>query len=71
MLYGDLKEGGFNMIQIKEFFLALKVSWVHRYINGLEDHWADLINLKLDIRKQHQIEILNLGSEHPKINKIK
>ena len=41
------------MIKIKEFVLALKVSWVHRYINGLEDHWADLIVLKLDIRREN------------------
>ena len=49
---GDSNDGGFNMLKIKDFFLALKVSWVHRYINGLEDHWTDLINIKLDIKKE-------------------
>ena len=38
MLYGNSKEGGFNMIKIKEFLLTLKVIWIHRYINGIEDH---------------------------------
>ena len=41
MLYGDPKDGCFNMIKIREFFLAIKLSWIHRYINGLDDHWAD------------------------------
>ena len=58
------------MIKIKYFFLALKVSWIHRYINGLEDHWTDLIDMKLNLSKENQIRILNLGPEHPKINKL-
>ena len=70
MLYGDSKDSGFNMIKIKEFVLALKVSWVHRYTNGLDDHWADLIDLKLDIKKDHHAEMSKLGSEHPQINKL-
>ena len=70
MLYGDPKDGGINMINIKEFFLAIKISWIHRYINGLDDHWADLIDLKLDIKREHHSEISKIGSEHPKINKL-
>ena len=61
MLYSSLNDGGFNMIKIKDFFLALKVSWIHRYINGLEDHWTDLINMKPDLRKENLISISNLG----------
>ena len=70
MLYGDPKYGGFNMIKIKEFFLTLEVNWVHKHVNGLDDNWADLIDLKLDIKKEQQVEISKLGSEHPKINKL-
>ena len=70
MLYGDPKDGGFNMINIKEFFLAIKTSWIHQYINGLDDHWADLIDLKLDINKGNCSAISKFGSENPTINKL-
>ena len=29
MLYGYPKYGGFNMINVREFFLAIKTSWIH------------------------------------------
>ena len=70
MLYGDPKDGGFNMINIKKFILAIKTSWIHWYINGLDDHWADLIDLKLDIKKENRSGISKIGSEHQKINKL-
>ena len=70
MLYGSSKDGGFNMIKIKDFFLALKVSWVQRYVNGLKDHWTDLVDMKLDLNKEERIMITNLGSGHPKLNKL-
>ena len=53
MLYGDTKDRGFNMINIWDFFLAIKISWIHRYINKLDDHWADLIDMKLGINKEN------------------
>ena len=41
-----------------------------RYINGLQDHWTDLINKILNLNTETRFTITNLGSEHPKINKI-
>ena len=42
-----LQKGGFNMVNIKDFFHALKNNWVRRYIQGLDNHWAD-INKRID-----------------------
>ena len=69
MLYSPSKDSGFNMVKIQDFFLLL-VSWVQRYINGLKDHWTDLVDMKLDLHKEDRIIITNLGSEHPKLNKL-
>ena len=55
MLYGSSKYGGFNMIKIKDFFLALKVSWVQRYVNSLKDHWMDIVDTKLDLHKEDRM----------------
>ena len=70
MLYGDTKDGGFNMINIWDFFLAIKISCIHRYINKINDHWPDLIDINLGINQENQLEIVKIGSEHPKTNKI-
>ena len=32
--YGPTKIGAFNIIKIKDFFNALRSSWIHRYIKG-------------------------------------
>ena len=58
------------MINIWDFFLAIKLSWVHRYVNNINDHWADLIDIKLGIEQENCLEIIKLGSEYPKINKL-
>ena len=70
MLYGDIKDGGFNMIELKDFFSSIKIGWIHRYVNGIKDHWADLIDLKLNLNHENRSEILKFGSEHPNTNKI-
>merc|ERR1711984_57579 len=49
LLYSNSNAGGFNMIRISHFFQALKTSWVKRYINGINDHWADLVDTMLNL----------------------
>ena len=58
------------MVNIKYFFHALRNNWVRRYVHGLDDHWADMLDeqLKCDIKSRDKL--LKLGAEHPKINKI-
>ena len=70
VIYAPTKEGGFNMVNIKDFFHALRNNWVRRYIHGLDDHWADMLDeqLKCDIKSRDKL--LKLGAEHPRINKI-
>ena len=70
MIYAPIKEGGFNMVNIKNFFQALRINWIRRYIHGLDDHWADMLDeqLKCDINSRDKL--LKLGAEHPSINKI-
>ena len=58
------------MIKIKDFFNSIKTSWIRRYVNGLDDHWADMLdeNLNCDINSRDYL--LKMGAEHPKIKKI-
>ena len=51
-------------------FLAPKVSWVQRYVNGFKDHWTELIVMKLDLQKEDRMMVTNLVPEHPKLNKL-
>ena len=69
-MYAPTKDGGFNMVNIRDFFHALKNNWVRRYIHGLDNHWADLLDeqLKYDIYSRYKL--LKMGSEHPRVNKI-
>ena len=39
-LYRDIKEGGLNMINIREFEKALKLTWIRKLINGSPD-WSE------------------------------
>ena len=55
------------MITIRDFFKALRVSWIRRYVNGLDDHWTDIVDLKLTIDKKDRPKILELGTEHPRL----
>ena len=70
MLYGDTKDGGFNMFDLNDFFLSIKLGWIHCYVNGITDHWANLIDLKLNLNKESRSEILKYGSEYPQTNKL-
>jgi hypothetical protein len=37
-MYAATKDSGFNMIKVNDFFHALKMNWIPRYANGLDDH---------------------------------
>ena len=70
MLYAPKSEGGFNVIKIKDFFNSIKTSWIRRYIAGLDDHWADMLDERLNCNIETRDNLLKLGAEHPKITKI-
>ena len=64
ILYGPKSEGGLNFIDARSFFLSLKISWVKRYAaDALDDHWADLIDLKLGVDRTNRNQILDWGTE--------
>merc|ERR1712055_485052 len=69
-MYSKTKAGGFNMLKLRDFFDAIKINWIKRYVDGIDDHWADLLdqNLNLNINNRHNL--LCLGAENPKINSI-
>ena len=69
-MYGPINQGGFNMIQIKDFFHALKLKWIQRYLSGIHDHWADIIDRSLALGPKNHHRLLEWGSNHPKINGI-
>ena len=58
------------MIKIKDFFNSIKTSWIRRYIVGLDDHWADMLDEQLNCNTKTRDNLLQLGAEHPKLNKI-
>ena len=70
LLYTNSNAGGFNMIKISHFFQALKTSWVKRYINGINDHWADLVDTELNLEPATRIKLAHLGTDNPKIKQI-
>ena len=58
ILYGPKSEGGLNFIDARSFFLSLKISWVKRYASdALDDHWADLIDLQLNVDRTNRSQI--------------
>ena len=69
-MYAPTKNGGFNMVNIRDFFHALKNNCIRRYIQGLDDHWADMLDEQLNCDINSRDKLLKLGAEHPRINKI-
>ena len=52
------------MVRVDDFFHGLKVSWVKRYaIQGVDDHWADLLDIQLGLQPTSREELLLWGSE--------
>ena len=68
-MYSKSKAGGFNMFQLKDFFDAIKISWIRRYVNGLDDHRADMLVENLNLNIENRATILTLGSKNPKITR--
>ena len=61
-MYAPTSIGGFNMTNIKDFFHSLKTNtWIRRNIQGLDDHWADLLDehLNCNIYKRQDPHIRN------------
>ena len=69
-MYSKNKAGGFNMLQLRDFFDAIKINWIKQYVDGLDDHWADILDLNLNLNINNRATILTLGAENPKINRI-
>jgi hypothetical protein len=55
------------MIKIGHFIQALKTSWVKRYINGINDHWSDLVDTVLNLEPTNRIKLAHLGADNPKV----
>ena len=55
-LYRDIKEGGLNMINIREFEKALKLTWIRKLINGSPD-WSEFAYAS-KIDKVYQTDII-------------
>ena len=58
------------MIRVDKLFIYLKAGWVRRYIKGLDDHWADLVDKYLGLDITNRTLLLERGSEHPKLKAI-
>ena len=52
-------EGELSFIDACTFFMSFKVSWIKRYATDrLDDHWADIIDEKLKMRRNIRAQIL-------------
>ena len=59
ILYGSKAKGGLNFIDAGNFFKSLKASWIKRYATDrLDDHWADIIDRELKLKKSTRAQIL-------------
>ena len=58
------------MVNIQDFFHALKNNWIRRYIQGLDDHWAEMLDELLNCDINSRDKLLKMGAEHPRVNKI-
>ena len=65
LLYGKTKQGGRNLINVRNYFKGLKLSWLRRYaILKYDDHWCDLLDQTLGITSYDQRKnIFNWGSD--------
>merc|ERR1712055_1052406 len=70
VMYSKNKAGGFNMLQLRDFFDAIKINWIKRYVDGIDDHWADILDQNLNLSIDNRNNLLMLGAENPKINNI-
>ena len=55
LLYGKASQGGRNLINVRNYFKGLKLSWLRRYaILKYDDNWCDLIDQTLGINSYDQ-----------------
>merc|ERR1712055_913245 len=70
VMYSKNSAGGFNMLKLRDFFDAIKINWIKRYVDGIDDHWADLLDQELNLNSNNILDLLLMGAENPKINAI-
>merc|ERR1712082_310239 len=65
LLYGKTKQGGRNLINVRNYCKGLKLSWLRRYaILKYDDHWCNLLDQTLGVTSFDQRKnIFNWGSE--------
>ena len=52
------------MVRLADFTEAIRVSWIRRYaVECTDDHWADIIDQKLNLNINTRNEILKYGPE--------
>ena len=65
LLYATKAQGGRNLINVRNYFKGLKLSWLRRYaILKYDDHWCDLLDQTLGVTSYDQRKnIFNWESE--------
>jgi hypothetical protein len=67
LMYTPTKHGGLGMVRLSHFTEAIRVSWIRRYaIECTDDHWADIIDHKLNLNINTRNEILNVSTQSSK-----
>ena len=59
-----MNKGGLNCINLTDFFHAIRINWMHRYIcQNYDDFWTTLLDNILDVDKSSRTKILKWGPE--------
>ena len=61
MMMSHARKGGVGLFNIEQFVKAIKTSWIRRYLQGLDDHWTDILDEKLNLTKETRLEINRIG----------
>ena len=63
-IYAPIKKGGLNCIKLDDFFHAIRINWMHRYISqSYDDFWTSILDNLLGVTKTSRKTILHWGPE--------
>ena len=51
-IYDPINKGGLNCIKLTDFFHAIRINWMHRYIcQNYDNFWTTILDQLLDVNK--------------------
>ena len=63
-IYAPINKGGLNCVNLTDFFHAIRINWMHRYIcQNYDNFWTTILDHLLDVNKSSRRTILQWGPE--------